>query len=406
MRETQPLKGAIVTLLVVMCPCIVILRVFLLTEAHALPQFTRQYELKCNKCHLAPPTLNFTGRRFLQNGYRFFRQERDQKTFSDGLTLDSSFPLGIWVSSQPFERNNEVDQIRPFHDARLYIGGGIYRDISAFMRWDLEEEKAYRFSSQLATLSYNPTDLFNAHISWTSISFHNITDTLHSSRQLTLKQNSVLSQSFGGADNNGTLSSPRQGIHVSGWLTNSLFYTLGYSSHAHETDFGKLSTLSERLAFEILPLTGYDSFTITMGAFGIHGFNKNTKSRRFDRLAGDLQVDIPLIFSPLPGIARLMGSYLWATDEQRSGSLSHNHAWYVQGAYATMAKGDPKWVPIIRLDEYTKNDRHEVFRELTLNLTYYFVENFRAHLEHWRQIDVPSGSDKDHSVLVRLVYLY
>jgi len=71
-----------------------------------------------------------------------------------------------------------------------------------------------------------------------------------------------------------------------------------------------------------------------------------------------------------------------------------------------MSKGDPKWVPIVRFDEYTKNDGQDAFRELTLNLTYYFVENFRAHLEHWVQVDVPAGSDKDSRVIVRLVFVY
>lgn len=375
-------------------------------EAHALPQFTRLYELKCSKCHLAPPSLNNTGRRFLQNGYRFFREERDKKTIKDLIKLDRTIPLGAWISSQPYENKNGDDRVRPFQDARLYVGGGIYKDISAFMRWDLEREKDYRFGSQLATLSYNPTDLLNAHVSWTSVTFHDISDTLHNSRQLTLKPNSVISQSFGGADNNGTLSSPRQGIHASGWLTDNLFYTLGYSGNAEDTVIGNLSTLSGRLAFDIVPMTGYDSFAITAGAFGMSGLSKNSNSRKFDRIVSDVQMDIPLIYAPVPGVIRLSGAYLWAKDDLGQGRSAHNRAWYAQALFASMSKGDPKWVPVVRYDEYTKNDRQDVFSELTLNLTYYFVENFRAHLEHWRQLDVPAGSDKDRSVIFRFVYLY
>jgi hypothetical protein len=342
----------------------------------------------------------------LQNGYRFFREERENKTVKDLIKFDRTVPLGVWLSSQPYENKNGDDRIRPFHDARLYVGGGIYGDVSAFTRWDLEQEKDYRFSTRLATLSYNPTDLLNAHISWTSVTFHDINDTLHSSRQLTLKQNSVISQPFGGADNDGTLASPRQGIHLSGWLTDNWFYTLGYSGNADDTDMVNLSTLSGCLAFEILPLTGYDSCAISIGAFGMHGFNKNSKSREFDRLTGDVQIDIPLIYFPAPGLVRLMGAYLWAKDDLEGGGSAHNRAWYAQANFISMSKGDPKWVPIVRFDEYTKNDRQDAFRELTLNLTYYFVENFRAHLEHWVQVDVPAGSDKDSSVIVRLVFVY
>ena len=379
---------------------------FILAEAHALPQFTRQYELKCSKCHLAPPTLTFTGRRFSQNGYRFFREERDNHNVKDLIKFDRSIPLGAWLSSQPYQRKNGVRQIRPFHDARLYIGGGIYGDVSAFMRWDLEQEKSYRFSSRLATLSYNPIDLLNARITWASITYSDINDTLHSSRQLTLKQNSVISQSFDGADNEGSLASPRQGVHVSGWLTDNWFYTLGYSGHADDTKFGNLSTLSGRLAFEILPLSGFDSFTLAVGTFGMHGFSKNSRSRAFDRLIGDVQIDIPLIYSPFPGIVRLMGAYLWAQDDLRWGGSARNHAWYAQTSFVSMSKGSPKWVPTVRFDTYTKKNGQDTFEEIIFNLTYYFVENFRAHLEHWRQLQVPVDTDTDNSTIVRLVYLY
>ena len=378
MRRIKPLKVSTATLFVAAFPCMVIVIFFIHPEAHALPQFTRQYELKCSKCHLAPPTLNFTGRRFLQNGYRFFREERDNKTVKDLIKLDRTVPLGAWLSSQPYEHKNGETRIRPFHDARLYIGGGIYRDVSALMRWDLEEEKDYQFSSRLATLSYNPTDLINAHVSWTSVTFHDINDTLHNSRQLTLKLNSVISQPFGGADNDGTLASPRQGMYVSGWLTDPVFYTFGYSGNADDNNIGNLSTLSGHLAFEILPVTGYDSFAISFGTFGMHGFSKNSNRRGFDRLTGDMQMDIPLIYPPVPGIVRLMGAYLWAKDDLEWGGTAHNRAWYAQANFVSMSKGDPKWVPIVRFDRYTKNDGREVFKELTLNLTYYFGRKFSS----------------------------
>ena len=334
-------------------------------------------------------------------------EERDNRTVKDSIKLDRTIPLGAWLSSQLYENKpKEPDRIRPFHEARLYIGGGIYRDLSAFMRWDLEQENGYKFVSRIATLSYNPTPLINTHVSWTSVTFHDINDTLHSSRQLTLKPNSVISQPFGLADNDGTLASPRQGIHVSGWVTDHLFYILGSSGTAHDTDIGNLSTLFGRLAMEILPVIGYDSFAISIGTFGMHGFNKNSNSREFDRLIGDVQMDIPFIYFPVPSVVRLMGAYLWAKDHLELGGSAHNRAWYAQAIFASMWKGEPKWVPIVRFDEYTKNNGQDAFRELTLNLTYYFVENFRAQVEHWVQVDVPPGSDKDSSVIFRLVLLY
>lgn len=380
---------------------------FLLSfEAQALPQFTRQYELKCSQCHAAPPMLNSTGRRHLENGYRFYRQEREHKSLGDLFKLDKTVPLGIWLSSRPYENHDGAEHIRAFNDARLYIAGGVYKDLSAFVRVDLEEPKGYRISSKIATLSYNPSELLNLHATWASITFHDSCDTLQSTRQLMLCPNAVVSQSFGGADNNGSLASPRQGIYLTGRLWEHLAYRVGYSGNADDNDFINLSTVSGRLAFEIAPLTGYDSFNLAFGAFGMEGHDKDASSRRFSRIAADAQIDVPLIRGPAPGLIRLQGAYAWAKDDRTTHGSAHNYAWYTQAMFISMAKGSPHWVPGARFDSYTKNGGTDRFSELTLNLTYYFVENFRAQFEYSEQLGVPEHANKDSSTMFQLVYLY
>ena len=88
----------------------------------------------------------------------------------------------------------------------------------------------------------------------------------------------------------------------------------------------------------------------------MHGFNNNSNGRRFDRLICDLQVDIPLINFPVAGVMRLMSAYLWANDDLVRGGSAHDRTWYAQAMFTSMSKGEPKWVPIIRFDEYTKNN--------------------------------------------------
>lgn len=385
-----------------------VLQVFALVfsaEVEALPQFSRQYELKCSRCHLAPPTLNLTGRRFLENGYRFFREERDNRSIRDLIKLDRTVPAGFWLSSRPLEKKNGTVAVKPLNDARLYLAGGIYRDFSGFLRLDFEEESS-PVESELATLSYNPSEILNFRFCWSSITYPDLYDTYHNSRQLTIKPNSVIDQKFGGADNGGSLSSPRQGIYFSGRLMDRLFYTLGYSSAPDDPKFLDLSTVSGRLAFEVIPITAYESFSIAVGAFGMYELDGNSNDRRFSRYAADMQVDIPLIPVSVPGVLRLMGAYLAANDKRETKGSERNYAWYAEAMYVSMSKGAPKVAPIIRFDNYAKDDGNSRFLELTANLTYYVFENFRAQLEYGKQLDVPSGVNANSSLTFQFVLLY
>jgi len=390
----------------VLAATLLLLLCFLVPEAKALPQFSRQYELKCSQCHVAPPLLNATGRRHMEKGYRFFMAERDKKSLKELFRPDRTIPLGIWLSARPYEKVNSGESIDPRPEARLYAAGGIYRDFSAFVRVDIEGEEKPRINSEIATLSYNPSELFNLHVARASIVHHDNFDTLQNTRQLTLRQNAVLSRSFGGADNNGSLSSPRQGIHLSGRAMDSLFYMLGGSGNADDTDLTDFSTVSGRVAYEIEPVGGYRSFNLAFGTFGMWGHDKDNSDRRFSRIAADTQMDIPLIRVRMPGLLRLTGTYLRAEDDLLPNGSAENSAWYAQAMYITMWKGRPYWVPIVRWDHYTENGDGDDFSELTLNLTYYFVENFRAQLEYWKQLEVPAGQGKDHSTMVQVVFLY
>jgi len=39
-------------------------------QAQAIPPFARKYDMNCTACHTAPPILNQSGQRFLENGYQ------------------------------------------------------------------------------------------------------------------------------------------------------------------------------------------------------------------------------------------------------------------------------------------------------------------------------------------------
>ena len=60
-------------------------------ESHAIPAFSRKYNVKCTICHTRPPRLNPYGERFLENGYQLPGTEErgsfGEKAFG-ALTLD------------------------------------------------------------------------------------------------------------------------------------------------------------------------------------------------------------------------------------------------------------------------------------------------------------------------------
>jgi len=60
------------------------------------------------------------------------------------------------------------------------------------------------------------------------------------------------------------------------------------------------------------------------------------------------------------------------------------------------ASGSPTFVPIVRLDSYEQDNGNDSYDELTLNLTYYFTENFKGFVEYWDQLSVPGTQVADN----------
>ena len=74
-----------------------VLFIISLEFANATTIFARQYETKCNTCHVGvPPTLNSTGKDFFRNGMRFSQSDATalQMAFSDE---DPLIPIGFYL---------------------------------------------------------------------------------------------------------------------------------------------------------------------------------------------------------------------------------------------------------------------------------------------------------------------
>lgn len=370
--------------------------------AQALPMFARKHEATCNTCHLAWPMLNATGRLYKENGYKFARGAEEGQKVSDYLIWDKQFPIATQLVARPYDkRESGDDKIRALHEVEIYVAGQVYKNVSGFFEMEAEDETGFDPEFPAATLGYHPFDFLNPRVAWAEITYTDPYDTFSSSRRLTRGRQSVIDKTFGGADNDGSLHDSRQNLFVSGrFLDRKLFFSLGYSGVADDPEGENPNNLSARLAWDITP-------QVTVGLFGVEGECEENdvdcnRDRDFSRYAVDAQADVSFAAGVVPGTLRLMGAYLEAEDDRDTTGEDENDALFVQALYAVQQDGRPTWVPLIRYDDYEEDDGRDDFEEITLNLTYYFTENIKGHVEWWRQLDVPSGLDRDGRITFQI----
>ena len=59
--------------------------------------------------------------------------------------------------------------------------------------------------------------------------------------------------------------------------------------------------------------------------------------------------------------------------------------------YFGSSGGAPRFIPLIRIDQRSTDGVDADYTELTLNFTYYFMQNVKGYIEYWDQIDTPTG---------------
>lgn len=357
-------------------------------KAEAVPSFSRKYETSCSTCHTAWPLLNSTGRQFKEVGYKFPGNLQDMNIISDFLHLDKNLPMSAIIIARPYDKKKSGDRkIRALHEIEVIVAGSLYKDFSGFFELEAEDEHDFKFELPVATVGYHPTKAINVQFSFSPVLWADPYDTLSSPRRLTRGRNSVIDQRFGGADNNGKLRDSRQTVALYGRPVDMLYYSIGYSGAAKDTEGVNAKNLHARLALDIIP-------EATVGLFWMDGSYENAGTDLdFSRIALDAQVEFSNI--------RLMGAYLKAKDDIDPSGDAENNALYLEAMYI-IEKGDrPLVVPLIRYDSYEKNNGNDQYDELTFNVSYYFIENIKGMVEYWTQTSVPSGKTKDNRLTVQ-----
>lgn len=361
------------------------------SSADAIPAWARKHNVTCSACHSAFPLLNATGRAFKENGYKFSREEEAESIISDFMHLDKNFPISAIIVARPFDKKEGGDRkIRAIHEIEILVGGTIYKNISGFFELEAEDEDDFE-ARMNGWITWHASEFFNLQFAYDRFFVGDPYDPLSSSRRLTRGRNSVIDQKFGGADNNGRIRDPRQVIGFYGRVFDGrVFYSATYSGVAKDAEGVNASNFNGRLAFDVV------RDKVMLGAFYIGGECKIGASncgvnRDFTRWGFDGQVDLENVI--------IHGAYVKTKDDLNfldNGSPPEveNSAWYVEGIYIFRREGRPFIVPLVRLDRFKKNNGMDGFTTLTMNVSFYAVENVKIYAEWFKEISVPFGYTK------------
>jgi hypothetical protein len=378
--------------------------------AQAIPVFARKYDKPCSSCHNAWPQLNKAGRMFKEAGYKFPGESKKQE-ISDSLALDKAPPVTAVLASRPYDRkkSGKNAKLRALHEVEIIVAGNIAEKFSGYFEFEAEDETTFDPEVASAVFSYHVNDVVNVHAVWGPMLWADPYTSYVNHQRLTRGSVSVINQRFGNADGStwdgtpGTsdegkrLRDARQNFVVSGRPIDILFYSVGISADGNDPEGDNPSIFTGRLVADVMENLSVGLLHVSgecdghaVGCGG--GAPAVSSPRDFTRTGFDVQADI--------GDARINAVLVQATDDNwvAAGSKpaeEDNNAFYVQGMYIIKDGKRPSMVPLIRFDSYEQNDGAAEYQELTLNMTYYFSENAKGYIEHWEQIDVPTGKSED-----------
>lgn len=363
-------------------------------ESNAIPAFARKNNMTCSSCHTAWPMLNSAGRHYKENGYRFSQEEKPRVKISENLSWDESLPVSVVLVARPYDKKDSGERkIRAIHEVELMVAGPMGDKMSGFFEIEAEDEATNDLgldvSIPAAALSYNHNGAVNLQFSYADALWFDSYDTYSHARRLTRGTKNVVSNSFGGADNGGSLNTARQNIALYGRPVDALFYGLSLSGNADDAEGVDGETIIARAAYDftsdyMLGLMIMDgSCTIESGATDC-----STAERDYSRASIDVQAAINDL--------HLTGVYMNAEDDNSTATVNEeNAAFYVQATYVLSNGDHAAWVPLVRFDSYEKNNGTEDISELTVNVTHYFTENIKGFIEYWDRSGDGSTSDDD-----------
>ncbi len=145
-------------------------------SASAIPAFARKYQTSCATCHAAYPKLNYFGKAFKNNGYRYPAGTDEQMTKEKPVSLGAegykrlwpkalwpadiagSLPVGVRAILRANEFENDANN-RSFefpHEVEVLAGGTIGETFSYFGEVEIENEDNEAEIASPFALQYDP----------------------------------------------------------------------------------------------------------------------------------------------------------------------------------------------------------------------------------------------------------
>jgi len=118
---------------------LIIIFFLFIIELYATPQFAKEQNLNCNACHSSVPTLNDTGKLFLENGFTFSSSEiTTLEKFLKNNNSNRYIPATIIVG---MNYNTAREDIKPM--IKALSAGTISKDLSYFLSLNRMRIKVY-----------------------------------------------------------------------------------------------------------------------------------------------------------------------------------------------------------------------------------------------------------------------
>jgi len=224
-------------------------------SSQAIPAFAERENLNCNSCHTAVPALNGTGRNYKLQGYVMNEQQRRSRPNPRGnnVVLESILPVSAAIIDRPYDKKDSGrTKIRAIHEIELMVAGQIAQGFSGFIELEAEDEDDFDVTASIIQGSYTLNFALNFQVSRAPSFYFEPYNSYTSSRRITINRNSVIDQSFGGADNGSSLRRNRQNLTVFG-KANNFFYGFSFSGVANDNEGEDAGTIISRIAYEFNP---------------------------------------------------------------------------------------------------------------------------------------------------------
>ncbi len=146
------------------------------SSAFAVPSFARKYRTSCATCHAAYPKLNYFGRAFKNNGYRYPEGADAQVTKEEPVSLGAEgykkmWPRALWPADIPgtvplsarvilranaFENESQNTSFEFPHEVELLAGGTIGEKFSFIGEVEIENEDNENELEMEFAIQYDP----------------------------------------------------------------------------------------------------------------------------------------------------------------------------------------------------------------------------------------------------------